>query len=210
MSPTRGDGIALSATHFTDQPATFAMLYGCTPYFQDLAGAYMEQVESSGEPWHPLLLPALFAELERKRLLNLLEREKTRLRQRILDVDIEPHNDDQKCHADKIEPASSTELTKAWITLSQLKNGLESLKSQLVTMVEHSKWLSGSIFQLRLSEPGHCALERAMGKVIEDRLQAITSELESQTRSYESLLGGMTMVAQIACISVPQIPSSRT
>lgn len=210
--------MALSVTSFVDAPLTFAIMYGCTQTTKALVKVYLKQVKATDQAWHPLLLPMLFAELERKRLLSMLEREKTRLQQRILEMDNKLRGETAggaatvETHAG--EPTAATrdcESTKSWIDASKLKNGLESLKTQLTVMVEHSRMLRQSVLVAQPGKADSLALERATGEVIESRLGEMVVEFDSKIRSYGSLLGGMEMAAQMVRVAklIHGVPNTR-
>jgi hypothetical protein len=81
-SPAEKDDIVMSVTCFTNVPVTFAVIYGCTTDTMDDIKDYLKDLTT----WtsHHMLLPMVFIELERRRLLNSLENEGWELRQRIL------------------------------------------------------------------------------------------------------------------------------
>ncbi|KAK0719296.1 hypothetical protein B0H67DRAFT_660748 [Lasiosphaeris hirsuta] len=203
-SPTKGDDVVLSVTSFIDAPLTFAVLYGSTQNTKKLAEVYLRQIKASDLAWHPLLLPMLFAELERKRLLNLLDREQTRLQQRLLEMENELRGEAagvaailEKPDGDTAAAVKEYESTRLWIDVSKLKNSLESLKTQLASMTGHSRMLRQSVLVARPGEADTLARERATGEVIESRLGEMMGEFDSKIRSCESLLGGFGMAAQM-------------
>lgn len=65
------DDIVLSTTCFTDVPITFAVIYGCTDRVMQDTTTWLERCE--GSALHPLVLPMIFAEHERKRLFNAVD-----------------------------------------------------------------------------------------------------------------------------------------
>ncbi|TDZ14548.1 hypothetical protein Cob_v012529 [Colletotrichum orbiculare MAFF 240422] len=83
--------IALSVTYFPRQSVTYAVMYGCTP---DIRKRMMVFLKSLGARTnHPLFLPLAFAELERTRLFNALDRKRSDLEQwkRELDQSLQSH-----------------------------------------------------------------------------------------------------------------------
>jgi len=87
--------MAMSTTCFPDASLTFAMLYGCTETTISDVSDYLELSEKWGPALHhPLILPMIFATLERGRLLNQLERSGDGLSQRIMDLKIHLREDD--------------------------------------------------------------------------------------------------------------------
>jgi len=204
-SPTKPDDVALSVTAFLDVPLTFAIMYGCTRNTKANFTSFLKQIKDTNQEWHPLLLPMLFAELERKRLLNLLDREKTKLQQRILEMENRLRGETEE-RADSMETSAAVkdcEATKSWIDASKLKNGLESLRTQLTGMMAHSRMLRESVL---LAGPpdktGSATSQRTTGELVESRLSEMIAEFDCNIRSYDSLLGGMGMAAQM--VRVPR------
>lgn len=78
------NGIMMSVTSFPDVPVTFAVMYGCTSETMEFVSGRLESYKRTA--LHPLMLPMMFVELERKRLLNALQSETSILDQRILDM----------------------------------------------------------------------------------------------------------------------------
>ncbi|KAK5657519.1 hypothetical protein OQA88_3091 [Cercophora sp. LCS_1] len=203
-SPTKADDVTLSVTSFIDVPLTFAIMYGCTKNTRGNVTAFLQQIKATDQAWHPLLLPMVFAELERKRLLNLLDREKTKLQQRILEMEnrlrgeTEGRTDSMETNANEPSAAAKDcEATKSWIDASKLKNGLESLRTQLTSLIAHSRMLQQSIFPSPPDQGGSPISEHATGEMIEARLNEMIAEFDCNIRSYDSLLGGMGMAAQM-------------
>jgi hypothetical protein len=214
-SPTKPDDVALSVTSFIDVPLTFAIMYGCTKNIRGNVTSFLKQIRETNQAWHPLLLPMLFAELERKRLLNLLDREKTNLQQRILEMEnrlrgeTEDRTDSMETNTNEPSAAAKDcEATKSWIEASKLKNGLESLRTQLTGMMAHSRMLRESIFAAHPDETGNAISEHTTGELMESRLNEMIAEFDCNIRSYDSLLGGMGMAAQMVRVPMFRGPFS--
>ncbi|KAK4446273.1 hypothetical protein QBC34DRAFT_441004 [Podospora aff. communis PSN243] len=205
-SPTKPDDVVLSVTSFVNVPLTFAIMYGCTKNTKCNVTSFLKQIKETDQTWHPLLLPMVFVELERKRLLNLLDREKTKLQQRILEMKNRLRGESEGTIAsidtgtnEASAAVKDCEATESWIHSSKLKNGLESLRTQLMNMKAHSTQLRQSIFAT--NHPDHntdnSISEHATGEMIESRLNEMIAEFDCNIRSYDSLLGGMHMAAQM-------------
>src|SRR5687767_570072 len=71
MSAYLPDDLALSATFIPETWATFAIIYGCSGIqIRDIE----KRIRSAGQSTdHPLLFAAVFAELERERLVNTVD-----------------------------------------------------------------------------------------------------------------------------------------
>lgn len=120
----KNDGIAMSVTSFPDVPVTFAVMYGCT----DATIKYVSQRLKSYKrtALHPLMLPMMFVELERTRLLNALQSETSILDQRILEMQTRlstfTQTETEKSDKTKaVKEAESTESTE----MSESTEGIE-------------------------------------------------------------------------------------
>ncbi|KAK2001140.1 hypothetical protein LX36DRAFT_747129 [Colletotrichum falcatum] len=205
------DDIALSVTSFVECCTTYAVMYGCAARTIRFVPAILSKFQD--QALHPLIMPMIFAELERKRLFDMLDRKQTLLEQRILDLENKLRGENQRGILEEAKNAGSAEnaeitaqsrdceSTKLWIDVSSLKNGLESLKAQLVKMTEHSDELAATVFKPPAagSAPGsdQYAEERQTGERFAMRLREMITEFESKVRSCDSLLGGMALAAQM-------------
>lgn len=190
----------MSVTSFVDQSTTYAVMYGCTEVVMDHASNWLGLF--NGQALHPLIMPMVFAELERKRLVGMLDTEKTVLKQRILNLENKLRGEAsaagtlakakslEKTQEDVDSQVQDCESTKLWIDVSSLKNGLESLNAELGKMVIHSRELATTVLA------GH-AEKRKTGERIEARLREMVAEINSKVRSCDSLLGGMALAAQM-------------
>ncbi|KAK1960831.1 hypothetical protein LY78DRAFT_723805 [Colletotrichum sublineola] len=192
------DDIALSATSFVECGATYAVMYGCKAQTIDLVSRILRKFQD--QALHPLLIPMVFAELERKRLFGMLDRKQTSLQQRILDLENKLRGESQSGILENAKNAQSAEnaditaqtrdceSTKLWIDVSSLKNGLESLKDQLVKMAEHSEELAATVFKPPPAEsaPGtdQYAEERKTGERFAIRLREMVTEFDSKESNY--------------------------
>lgn len=201
------DDIVLSTTSFTDVPITFAAMYGCTEKVLEDTELWLKRCQ--GSAFHPLVLPMIFAEHERKRLLNAVDERSTELEERILELEKRVNTDTKKevkQHADK-EQARQTmtqrdcEAIGLWRSMSCLKNGLESLHAELGSMKTHlhkiPKCIPGSLPRAEEGPEVH----------IDAKLEEMMAELQSKIRSCEGLLGSMTLATQMVP-NVFSIPSS--
>ncbi|KAK2050083.1 hypothetical protein LZ31DRAFT_548868 [Colletotrichum somersetense] len=196
------DNIALSVTTFIKSGTTFAVMYGCTESAVKLVPACLKAFRD--QALHPLIIPMIFAELERKRLVDMLDCEQSLLQERILDLEIKLRCESQietSKKSEKTNPgASDCESTKLWIDVSLLKNGLESLKAQLRDMIQHSGDLATTVFSPCAKDDqtsDKFAEERKTGERIAARLHEMVIELDTKVRSCDSVLGGMALAAQM-------------
>ncbi|KAK1480395.1 hypothetical protein CTAM01_14442 [Colletotrichum tamarilloi] len=202
-SPAKPDDVAMSVTHLPSQRMTYAMMYGCTPQVIKLVSAWLKVFK--GQALHPLIMPLVFAELERKRLFNVLDREQMELRQWILTLEdkLRLESELPKPDTEEVElvaQSRDTQSTKLWLDVSILKNGLESLHDQVVKMIEQSEILATTVFKQPAQgsqDIDHHTEERKTGERIKTRLSEMIAEFDSKVRTCDSLLGGMALAAQM-------------
>lgn len=202
VSPTDDDDIVMSVTVFPEKRMTFAVMYGCTKSTMKNVGSYLKRLktQSNLSIFHPLILPMVFTELERKRLLNVLERKTSELGQRILVMQNRLKEDEQKTtsHQDSGVTLAAREMgtTELWRSVSAMKNGLASLKTQLVSMNAHCSNLSQTSLKEGI-ETDECRTERESGGRIQVRIQDIIDEFDSKIRHCDNLLGGTELATQM-------------
>ncbi|KAI0913781.1 hypothetical protein F4823DRAFT_621977 [Ustulina deusta] len=204
-SLTPRDDIVLSLTHFPvrEKPMIFAVFYGCTQEARENIGGWFKFAKASA--FDPFLLPMIYAERERERLLNKIDTKGGALRKRIIDMESrlrldEPRKSIQSSDSEKESSNRSItqrecEAVNLWVEVSSLKNGLESLKTELTSMLEISKK------PLENNIPGHDTQSfEILGKHPRDSIQArihdMIVEIDSITRRNRSLLVGMSLATQ--------------
>jgi hypothetical protein len=191
----------MSSTCFTEMPVTFAVMYGCTPKVMDDTIKWLQLL--TGPTFHPLILPMVFMELERKRLCNALDRMRTNLSKGILmlenKINLGKQTADGKTGEKAIEEVTKRDFEsfKDWLSVSSLDNGFQSFKTQLECMIKHSASLPNTAF----SEFG-CNIysQRETGDRIESRLYEMFNEIESKSRRCRGLLGGITLSTQMVSL----------
>lgn len=195
--------IIMSTTFLIEEASTFSVMYGCTSEVMRLMKTWVKLLE--GPNFHPLILPVMFAELERKRLLADFSFQKSEAFQNMLSI--EPmtsriQGDEQMIglqaglRANQLEETVQKEYksNKLWLSLSKLKNGLESLRRRLDQMSKSSNLLSRTVFKEEKVEHHR---QRASGDSIIVRLEEMIVELGSRVRTCDNLLGGMSNSMQI-------------
>ncbi|KAK8093717.1 hypothetical protein PG997_000402 [Apiospora hydei] len=209
----------MSVTSFPDIPLTFGVMYGCT---QEVMNYVLQYLRTLPRPaLHPLMLPMMFAELERKRLLEALRDEAGNLSQRVLEMEKRlsedpPEND--AAEKDVVATTSGTssaaattrdathdrilqkdcKATNDWMLVSELKNGLQSLIIVLESMAAHAP---------EFREETGTDANPAAGKnrklytyntaKFQARLKEMEIELRSEVRKCDGLLGGMSLATQM-------------
>ncbi|KAJ2993606.1 hypothetical protein NUW58_g1787 [Xylaria curta] len=190
ISPVGMSGMVLSVTHFPKRSIILAVAYGCTAENRQYIEDWLEYAKTFA--FDPLVLPMIWAQLERERLINKVDRKAADLRKRIIDMNNRlAHNglsnrkssqsDDSHLRSDSIEMLGGGGTTtqkhitqrecdavNLWVDVSTLKNGLEA---------------SG---QSSRSPP-----ER--DKVVPGKEQPDQISIHAYT---DSLLGGMTLATQ--------------
>lgn len=205
-----GDGdVVLSATCFTATPITYGVLYGCNTDIMNRVTNWLKRCKKLA--FHPLILPMVFVELERKRLLNAMESKSSELDQRILDMEHRLQTDkaakqeNNKKSFPKKDGKVPTmtdrdcETIRMSLAMSDFKNGLEGLLTQILSMRNHLGKPSDK-FTLedeaeereRNSRDSH-----ACGVEIDIRLKDITAELQSKLRSCNGRLEAITLATQM-------------
>ncbi len=130
--------MAFSATHFLETGFTFAVVYGCTERVEQYIVDRLTMVaqEDAAQAAHPILLPEIFAELERCRLSSLVQESN-----QTLETELMALNDYEKPYWKHGE-----EITNLGLNTTHLQNGLESWKVQLGEMVLHLDELTSHHF----------------------------------------------------------------
>lgn len=189
----------MSTTCFTEVPLTYGVLYGCaTEVDLEIISSWLER---SGKSFsHPLMLPMIFMELERKRLLDAAAGQATELNQRVLDMEVRSKKQGKEVHGKTEEneavQTGDSETIKMLLSMHELKNALDGLSEQLSTMRMHLGKPS-ELTLARYQEAGD--ITDTCGINIDLRLKEMVSELQSKSRHYEGLLEAITLATQMVC-----------
>lgn len=100
---------------------------------------------ATAEAAHPLLMPGIFAELERARHIQVVEATIDELETRIFEVDLKSGDKD-----DGLDPEADKrnyEKRTAWLDTAYLRNGLVSWNIQLAKMEQHAEELRNTVFR---------------------------------------------------------------
>ncbi|KUI60135.1 hypothetical protein VP1G_07376 [Cytospora mali] len=194
------DDIILSATCFKDKPLRFAVMYGCTnEQIEKIKTGLRQQKQSA---FHPLILPMVFLQLERQRIINSFERKSSSLLQKVLVLKNRvTSGDGDTTTRDGARSPTMTErdceAIQLWLDMSSLKSGFKSLLEQLASMKGHLEEVSDP--QSKSGADGQEINDREEhdGIYIGLRLNEMMVELKSKIRRCETLLGGMTMTTQM-------------
>lgn len=148
----------------------------------------------------PMVLPMIFVELERKRLLVAAATKGSSLHQRVLDMEKRSKRQGQKS-AEKENQSSEvstadSETIHMLLSMNNLKNGLEGLLEQLSAMRSHLGKPSDIILESKLEDH---MMDNTCRVNIDLRLKEIMTELRSKVRGYDGLLGTLTLATQMVC-----------
>lgn len=215
--------MALTATHFPKYGFTFAILFGCPLSIEAEVIQRLSRMNPGAN--HPLVLPGIFAELERSRHVAVVEKMIDQLESRIFELDFAPDStslavprvgkEREQIHRDKREDFLDT---------SYLRNGLISWQNQLRKMAKYAENFEGDKLQdkelasnspedkelarilprqeralsteLVSKHPKHIRQLRKTNRKVLDRLEHIIEEYDDKIRDCTMRLDGMAMATQ--------------
>ncbi|TVY74477.1 hypothetical protein Focb16_v004623 [Fusarium oxysporum f. sp. cubense] len=137
------DDLAVSATYFPHCGLTYAVLFGCT---LSLEAEILSRLENATyEICHPLLVPSVLVEIERKRHLPIVEVTLDELEARIQELDEDPESLQGATETEKI--ARKEAKRSAWLDMLYVRNQLMSWSTCLETLYEHTNRLNRTVFR---------------------------------------------------------------
>lgn len=207
---TWSGGMAMSVTYLPATMTTYAMVYGCDLSRGDNDGGdvstadiIIEKLSNLDcEVFHPILLPAIYADLERDRHAELVEKTINNPSQRVYDIARR-----QGCHSDASSSEDSSrrgdESFMVWVKISGLKNSLENWRRQLLKMVDHVDDLERRNYGME--REGHDIAEnekrlralRESGARIKQRLLDLIDEYDEYIRNCGYTMEGMNIATQL-------------
>lgn len=127
----------LSVTHAIDTRYTYAVFYGCSPKLRTKIIDRIDAVEA----FHPMVLPTIFADIERDRHISHVRSLHGQLITKSWNI---PDMPSSTSSAEKdaemrelVEYSTSEEVLQLWTDMRQLKNGLQDWQVQLTAMIDH-------------------------------------------------------------------------
>ena len=134
--------LALTATYFPHCGLTYAILFGCPLSVEE---EIIKRLSfATAEAAHPLLMPGIFAEIERSRHVHVVEATLDELESRIFELDLPSERESMlPSEAEKRNQKKRT----AWLDTTYLRNALVSWNIQLAKMSNHIEELKSTVFK---------------------------------------------------------------
>jgi hypothetical protein len=162
--------LALTATYFPHCGLTYAMLFGCPLSVEEEIIKRLSY--ATAEAAHPLLMPGIFAEIERSRHVHVVEATIDELETKIFELDFQsdrgslPPSEAEKRNQEK---------RSAWLDTTYLRNTLVSWNIQLAKMANHTDELQSTVFKPNKSKNTAININRCEG----DSSNVLASEFRS-------------------------------
>ncbi|KAI0436134.1 hypothetical protein F4803DRAFT_543320 [Xylaria telfairii] len=127
-----GGDLAMTVTHFPHRNLSFGILFGCTDYQKQYVVERLNlAIQASG---HPLLLPGIFAEIERQRHDIIFNSSVHKLELMIPESDMEGLFSQEQSG----DHSNRQDRRTVYLDMLHLKHGLTSWSQQLKKMLEHA------------------------------------------------------------------------
>jgi hypothetical protein len=134
--------LALTATYFPHCNLTFGILFGCPLSVEEEIVKRLSF--ATAEAAHPLLMPGIFAEIERCRHVHVVEATIDELETKIFELDGPSDRDGMSSSEAE---RRNQEKRSSWLDTTYLRNGLVSWNTQLVKMSDHADELKTTVFK---------------------------------------------------------------
>ncbi|KAG7056116.1 protein kinase [Colletotrichum scovillei] len=205
-SNTWADDMALTATYFPHSRLTFAILFGCTADVEK--NIFNRLSRAKDRVYHPMILPGIFAEIEKDRMAKVVERTVSDIEGAIFELGTgNPVEGDTVQEEDKIDMRHSRRTS--WLNTTYLRNSLRAWKSQLRKMADHvgeplnfeGTTLGGNLSGALDGEPLTTQTDNGIARTSEmimDRLHALIEEFEDRIQDCTMSVEGMTIATQWA------------
>ncbi|EEU42221.1 uncharacterized protein NECHADRAFT_79930 [Fusarium vanettenii 77-13-4] len=184
--------MALSVSFSPRSLTTYAVVYGCDEEAADFLTA---KLTGTDHPvFHPMLLPTLFADMERERQVKLLRKNSAKMSQLTVDLTINkglegPDWGPQVDH--------SGEPIELWQDMSYLQNGLQNWQRQMQRMVIHLEQSSNTTVPdtNRYDIKAQKNLEKLTvpGIRIQKRLEELIDEYDEHIRDCATVTEGLKL-----------------
>lgn len=218
----------LSVTYATHRRYTYAVVYGCQPKIREEIVKRLDAVEV----FHPMVLPTIFADIERDRHIKHARKLHGQLITKSSNIP-NMHNSSSLSGKDTamrelVEYSTSDDMLSLWKAMRQLKSGLLDWQDQLNAMIEHVESLSSeqlcptytSVDDAASSESGRTPVNNRsvvaddlifedsdedlmnLGVRIRRRLYELREEYSSTVRTCDATLEVTSLANQIVSSSV--------
>ncbi|KAG4281956.1 hypothetical protein FPRO06_10860 [Fusarium proliferatum] len=134
--------LAVSATYFPHCRLTFAVMFGCPLSVEAEILTRLEM--ATYEICHPLLIPSMLVEIERRRHLPIIDHTLDGIEARFLEVD-DPESLQYITEAEKVTRKEAKR--SAWLDMLYLRNQLMSWNTCLEALYEHADHLNRTTFR---------------------------------------------------------------
>lgn len=203
------DDLALTVTHFPHSKLTFAILFGCTLATEKQV---INRIASANEhAFYPLILPGIFAELERIRIVEVVEATIDDIEGAIFELDSGIATREASLSSSEEGHAGGTRYVRrtVWLNTTFLRSRLQIWRTQLQKMIDHVDELPSkdrsSACELSTShaddersrnhKEDDCQ-ERQTAVIIKNRLCAIIEEYDEKIGECSMRVDGMTIATQ--------------
>jgi hypothetical protein len=204
------DDLALSVTYFPQNGLMFGIFFGCTVAIEH---QILNRIANAKENvLHPLILPGIFAELERSRMVDVVESTIDDIGGAIFELDSGIATKENSLAMGADDDSSGTRYVRrtVWLNTTFLRSRLQIWRTQLQKMIEHVDELSStnSDFSSELyrsdedyiSKQGYELESRSQlkrtGLLIKDRLRALLEEYDEKIEECSMRVAGMTIATQ--------------
>ncbi|KAF5557916.1 hypothetical protein FNAPI_5289 [Fusarium napiforme] len=134
--------LAVSATYFPNCRLTFAVMFGCP---LSVEAEILTRLETATyEICHPLLVPSMLVEIERRRHLPIIDDTLDEIEARFLELD-DPESLQHITEAEKLTRKEAKR--SSWLDILYLRNQLMSWNTCLEALYEHTEQLSRTTFR---------------------------------------------------------------
>lgn len=173
--------LALTTTYFPQYNLTFAIVFGCPLVVEQeiLRRLSFAVAEAS----HPLLMPGIFAELERARHIQIVEATVDELEKRIFELDFQPSKMEAMTISDS--EIRNQEKRAAWLDTTYLRNALLSWNTQLQKISQHAGELRETLFRPAKSVLRHTDDENELLDTSRNKFKYVGIPSVEQTRTEE-------------------------
>lgn len=207
---TWANDLALTVTYFPQSNLAFGILFGCTASIEKKVLNRLAETKEYG--FHPLLLPGIFAELERERMVEVVESTIDRVEEAIFELDTGSSVTGSSRETSETGHPSGARYVRrtVWLNTTFLRTRLRIWKTQLHKMIEEIEQLSsdqsilapgaydkvfGYMEDQHAGQYNHSPVQRTDG-LIRDRLRAIVEEFDEMIGDCSMRVDGMTIATQ--------------